>query len=59
VTPTPTPIPFESAEPTGGEPAPTGLSNVALVGLLVLAIAALAAVVAWLYDWYQKRSTSV
>jgi hypothetical protein len=41
--------------PVQPDPSPTGLSTVAIVGLLVLAIAALAAVGAWLVNWYRTQ----
>ena len=37
---------------------PTGLSTVATVGLLILAIGVLAAVGAWLWAWYQGRNAA-
>ena len=37
------------------DPEPAGLSTVTTVGLLILAIGALAAVSAWLLAWYRGR----
>jgi hypothetical protein len=41
--------------PVTPDDSPAGLSSVALVGLLVLAIGALAAVGAWLLNWYRTE----
>ena len=54
-TATPTPTPIATLRPVDIDDSPAGLSNVALVGLLILAIGALVAVSAWLYAWYQGR----
>jgi len=45
--------------PVQPDQSPAGLSTVAIVGLLVLAIAALAAVGAWLVNWYRTQHPDV